>query len=251
MSCNSQTKFVVLTTNRSGSVWVMSTLNSLPNVSAQGELFLPRPRVSEKRWDSDFAYPRFIEMEPDGLAFRPFSVYSYLNDLYAAPGSVGFKLMYAQLGRYPEILSYLIRHRIHVVHLVRYNHLDVIVSYAVKSKLGQAHLLSGQSAPDELQVKLDDGELEKRLTRLQKKQNLARKLLTWSRLPHMEVAYEDLLHDQNHFHLIWEFLSVKPEENVPESSLVKIRRGGHRDVISNYDDVKAALANTEFAGLLE
>ena len=72
--------FIVLTTNRSGSVWVMSTLNSLPNVTAQGELFLPRNRASERRWDSDFAIPRFIEAKPNGLAFRPFTVFSYLNN---------------------------------------------------------------------------------------------------------------------------------------------------------------------------
>lgn len=251
MTVDVETKFVVLTTNRSGSVWLMSTLNSLPNVTAQGELFLPRPRVSERRWDSDFARPRFIETKPAGLALRPFSVFSYLNDLYNTPGSVGFKLMYAQLGLYPEILLYLIRYRIRVVHLVRQNHLDVVLSYAVKAKIGQAHVLAGQSAPEDIRVELDTENLIKRLAWLQKKQGIARKLLSWCRLPHLEVAYEDLLRDQAHFHLIWDFLSLKPEEHMPEPTLVKIRRGGHRDVISNYDQVKAVLANSKFAGLLE
>ena len=41
MAVDVATKFVVLTTNRSGSVWVMSTLNSFPHVTAQGELFAP------------------------------------------------------------------------------------------------------------------------------------------------------------------------------------------------------------------
>ncbi len=159
--------------------------------------------------------------------------------------------MYAQLGRYPEIFGYLIRHRVRVVHLVRRNHLDVIVSYAVKAKLGQAHLLSGQSAPAALSVQLDNENLEKRLARLQKKQTLARKLLSWSRLPHIEVAYEDLLHDPDQFHLIWDFLSIKPEKTMPKSTLVKIRRGSHRDVISNYDEVKELLVGSQFAELLD
>jgi LPS sulfotransferase NodH len=246
-----ETKFVVLTTNRSGSVWVMSTLNSLPHVTAQGELFLPRARVSERRWDSDFACPRFIETRSDGLTFRPFSVFSYLNALYSTPGTVGFKLMYAQLGLYPEMLAYLVRHRIRVVHLVRRNHLDVLLSYAVKAKIGRAHLLVGQSAPDELRVELDNEDLVRRLEWLQKKQSMARKLLSWCRLPHLEIAYEDLLRDQAHFRRIWDFLSIKPEEDMPQSTLVKIRRGGHRDVISNYDEVKEVLANSKFAELLE
>jgi LPS sulfotransferase NodH len=251
MTVNVETKFVVLTTNRSGSTWLMSTLNSLPQVMAQGELFLPRPRVSERRWDSDFSRPRFIETKPEGLTFRPFSVFSYLNDLYLTPGSVGFKLMYEQLGLYPEILLYLIWHRIRVVHLVRRNHLDVILSYAVKAKLGQAHLLLGQSAPKEMRVELDTKNLLKQMERLQKKQNLARRMLKWSRLPHVHVAYEDLLRDQAAMHPVLEFLSITPEGSMPQSTLKKIRKGKQREVISNYDEVEELLANSSFAALLE
>jgi hypothetical protein len=121
--------FVVLTTQRSGSVWLMSTLNSLKDVTAHGELLLPRSRSRDLRWDSDFARPRYIE---SGLRSpRPFSLFSYLNGLYRTPGTVGFKLMYSQLRRYPETLAYLIARRIRVVHLVRENHLDVLISHAV------------------------------------------------------------------------------------------------------------------------
>jgi hypothetical protein len=229
----------------------MSTLNSLPRVMAQGELFLPRPRVSEKRWDSDFSRPRFIETKSEGVGFRPFSVFSYLNALYSTRGSVGFKLMYEQLGLYPEILLYLIRYRIHVVHLVRRNHLDVILSYAVKAKIGQAHLLVGQSAPEDMRVELDTHNLLKQMERLQKKQNLARKLLRWCRLPHVQVAYEDLLHDQAEMNAVLEFLSVKPEGFTPQSTLTKIRKGKQRDVISNYNEVADLLADSRFAALLE
>jgi len=246
-----ETKFVVLTTNRSGSTWLMSTLNSLPQVTAQGELFLPRIRVKDRRWDSDFSRPRFIETKSKGLAFRPFSVFAYLSDLYRTPGTVGFKLMYAQLRSYPEILAYLIRHRIRVVHLIRRNHLDVLLSYAIKAKIGQAHLLSGQSAPDDIHVELDSENLIGRLEWLQKQQTMARKLLRWSRLPHLEVSYEDLLRDQAHFYLIWDFLSIQSKEQTPQSTLVKIRREGQRDVISNYDQVKEVLACSKFAELLE
>lgn len=229
----------------------MSTLSSLPHVTAQGELFLPRSRVSERRWDSDFAHPRFIETKPAGLTFRPFSVFSYLDTLYRSPDTVGFKLMYAQLVLYPEILIYLLRHRIRVVHLVRRNHLDVVLSYAVKAKIGRAHLLIGQAAPDDIRIELDTQNLIRQLERLQKKQNIARKLLNWCRLPHLEVAYEDLLRDQAHFCLIWDFLSIKPQEHLPRSNIAKIRRGGQRDVIRNYDEVKNVLAHSKFAGLIE
>jgi LPS sulfotransferase NodH len=159
--------------------------------------------------------------------------------------------MYAQLGLYPEILPYLIWHRIRIIHLVRRNHLDVLLSYTIKAKVGQAHLLAGQAAPEDLRVEMNTKDLVKKMGRLQKKQNLARRLLAWSRLPHLEIAYEDLLSDPAHFDWILNFLAVEPGENSQPSSLVKIRRGGHREVISNYDEVKEVLASSQFASLLE
>jgi LPS sulfotransferase NodH len=252
MIVNADSNFVVFTTNRSGSEWIISTLNNFQGVSAHGELFLPRERVLDKKWDSDFAYTRFIETKSESLTFRPFSVFSYLNTLYSTPGKVGFKLMYKQLGLYPEILAYFIRHRIHVIHLVRQNHLDVMLSYAVKAKIGRAHLLVGQSAPYELRVELDTRNLIRQFMWLQRQQNIARKLLVWCGLPHLEVTYEDLVRDQTYyFRLIGDFLTINSREGMPQSPLAKIRRGTHRDMISNYDQVRKVLANSKFASLLE
>ena len=252
MKVNMGSNFVVLTTNRSGSEWVMSTLNNFQGVSAHGELFLPKARVLDNKWDADFAYIRFIETRFEHFTFRPLSVFAYLNTLYSMPGKIGFKLMYKQLGLYPEILAYFIFHRTRVIHLIRQNHLDVMLSYAVKAKLGRAHLLVGQSTPDELQVELDTKNLIKQFVWLQRQQNLARKLLRWCGLPHLEVAYEDLARDQaQYFRLIADFLSINSRQQMPQSPLAKIRKGTHRDMISNYDQVKRALSNSKFASLLE
>ncbi|MDX1474958.1 MAG: hypothetical protein R3309_12365 [Reinekea sp.] len=185
------------------------------------------------------------------MKIRPFSVFAYLNELYSLPGIVGFKLMYAQLGQYPEILAYLIRYRIRVVHLVRKNHLDVLISYAVKAQIGRAHLLSGQSTPDDVRVYLDTKYLVKKLAWLNKKQNMARRLLTWLNLPHIEITYEDLLREPAHFGQILNFLSINPQNQKKQASTVKIRKGGHRDVIRNYDEVKEVLTGSHFAALLE
>ncbi|HXQ35386.1 MAG TPA: hypothetical protein VN843_15315, partial [Anaerolineales bacterium] len=152
----------------------------------------------------------------------------------------------------PEILAYFIQHRVRVLHLVRQNHLDVMLSYAVKSKIGRAHLLVGQSAPDKLQVELDARNLVRQFSWLQKQQNIARKLLLWCKLPHLEISYEAMVQDQTHyFNLIGDFLSINSREQMPKSPLTRIRKGTHRDMISNYDQVKKALADSKFASLLE
>jgi LPS sulfotransferase NodH len=251
MSDHAATHFAVFTTQRNGSTWLMSVLNGLENVTAHGELFLRRRRSPERRWDSDFAYPYYVESTAQHGRLRPFSVFRYLNALYGAGGSVGFKLMYSQVRDYPEIVPYLMRKHIRVVHLIRRNHLDVLISFAIKREIGKAHLLADEDRPKELHVELDTQSLVKEVRRLQFKHDVGRRLLRASRLRHIEVAYEDLVQDQRHFERVLEFLRLPAENGLPESNIFKTRLGRQADVIKNYDDVRAVLLASEYATLLD
>jgi LPS sulfotransferase NodH len=246
------TPFVVLTTQRNGSTWVMSVLNSLDGVSGQGELFLPRPRSPDVRWDSGFAYPRYVESHEEVGRVRPFSVFRYLDRFYrTSPGAVGFKLMYSQVRSYPETLAYLVRRRIPVVHLVRRNHLDVLISFAVKREIGRAHILTGGDRPANVRVELPTESLVRDLERLQRKHDVARKLLRGLRLTHLEVSYEQLAADPGRFDEVLEFLDLPTTAETARSNIVRTRTGSQRDVVTNYDDVRRVLEGTGFAALLD
>lgn len=243
--------FVVFTTQRNGSTWVMSVLNAYEGVTAQGELFLPRPRSPERRWDSDFAYPRYVESKARHGRVRPRSVFHYLDAFFAQGEHVGFKLMYSQLRAYPEILLYLLRRRVRVVHLVRENHLDVLISFALKRQIGKAHVLDAKDRPREPAVELPVNSLLRELRWLQLKHDTARRLLRASRLPHLEVTYEELVRDPRRFDDVLEFLGVSADGREPRSHILKTRLGGQREVVANYEEVARVLAGTRFAGLLE
>lgn len=245
------TQFVVFTTQRNGSTWLMSVLNGLEGVSAQGELFLPRPRSPEKRWDSDFALPRYVESKRAHGSVRPFSVFNYLSALYRGEGTVGFKLMYSQLRRYPEILPYLMRKRIRVVHLVRSNHLDVLISFAIKSEIGKAHILSPEDRPSDVEVELDTRSLLGDLRKLQLKHTMGRTVLRLARLKHIEVVYEDLVADPGGFHRVREFLGIPADQWALRSNILKTRTGGQKQVVANYEEVRAVLQGSKFTDLLD
>ena len=229
----------------------MSVLNGLDGVSAQGELFLPRPRSPERRWDSDFALPRYVESKRAHGSVRPFSVFNYLSALYRGEGTVGFKLMYSQLRRYPEILPYLMKKRIRVVHLVRSNHLDVLISFAIKSEIGKAHILSPEDRPSDVEVDLDTRSLLRDLRKLQLKHSMGRTVLRLARLKHIEVAYEDLVADSARFDRVREFLGIPVDQGALQSNILKTRTGGQQQVLENYEEVRAVLQGSKFAHLLE
>jgi LPS sulfotransferase NodH len=243
--------FVLFSTQRNGSTWVMSVLNGFESVAGHDELLLPRRRSPDRRWDSDFAYPRYVETRGKYGRVRPFSVFRYLDAFYRLPGTVGFKLMYSEIKRYPEVLPYLMRRGVRVVHLVRRNHLDVLLSFEVKRALGQAHVLTTQERPPDVTVELDTASLVKNLKRLQRKHELGRRLLRVCRLKHVEVVYEELVRDEAQFDRIRDLLGIPAGEPLPASHIVKSRRGRQRDVIANYDDVRRALQGSGFAGLLD
>jgi LPS sulfotransferase NodH len=242
-----RTRFVVFATQRTGSTWLMSVLNGLDGVSAQGELFHPTPRSG----DSQFAHPWYAESRAEFGSVRPFCVYRYLRDFYDSPDSTGFKLMYSQLKAYPEILPFLVRKRIDVVHLVRRNHLNVLISLALKREIGRAHVFSETQRPDNVAVELDTRLLVREIRRLQAKQDVGRRILRLARLRHIEVAYEDLVTDAAPFNQILDFLRIPHGGSLPESNILRTRVGTQKDVLRNYDEVRRTLVASPYSQLLE
>lgn len=244
--------YVVLTSPRSGSTWLISILNQLPGCTAYGELFLSRKRKPNgTTWDDEFYYPRFIEVFPQNKLMRPLQVFQYLNRLYREKGAVGFKLMYAHLAKFPELMLYLRLQKVHVIHLVRRNSLDVVISQAINRKVHKAHRLSGEGPTDPIQVDLKLENLVRRLDRKQKKALLVRNAIRRAGLPVLEIAYEDLVENPSSLKSICEFLSLPQPQVLPESKFVKNRQKSQADVVRNYAEVQAVLSGTPYIEWLE
>ncbi|HEX2980944.1 MAG TPA: sulfotransferase domain-containing protein [Anaerolineaceae bacterium] len=246
---HSGTKFVIITSPRCGSTWLVSLLNQLKNTTTYGEMFLSRQRV--ENWDAGFAYPRFVETYKARSFWRPGAVFEYLDTIYQQPGTVGFKLMYNHIKRTPELLIYLLIHRIHVIHLVRKNTLNVLISRAVIHQTQQAHRLASDPPIEGVQIELDPRTLIKKLRAKQRRQNRTRRFLRWSGLRLHEVAYEDLQSDPAVFQSMCDFLSIKTDGIMPASKFQRMRRDRQSVVLKNYGEVRQALEQTDFQVYLE
>jgi LPS sulfotransferase NodH len=76
-------KFIILTTQRSGSTWLTDLLNNHPHVRCYSELFLNRDRPNEiKPWHQE-ADPNdfFYSYKKNSKIPRPFSTFKYLYGL--------------------------------------------------------------------------------------------------------------------------------------------------------------------------
>lgn len=247
-SNTARTPFVILTSQRSGSTWLVSLLNQLKDTKAYGELFLPRKHV--ENWDADFAYPRFDEVRGQMAGIRPTRVFHYLDGVYQHRGAVGFKLMYSQLYHYPELLLYFWTHRVRVVHLVRKNALDFVISQTLKRKIQKAHRLADEPPLEDVQVELDPKTLIQRLQVRQRKTKRGQMILRLSGLQTIDIGYEDLQKDPSVFQSLCRFLSIETDV-MPQSRFQKVRRKTQDQVIKNYSEVKQVLEGTRFLSYLE
>lgn len=243
--------FVIVAPTRSGSTWLMDRIDKLPGMEGHMELFnsLPRQRPP-KAGTND--YPRFVEIGRQFGTTRPRAVFRYLDELYARPAAVGFKLMYPHLRDYPELLLYLMRRSLSVVHLVRDNHLDVVISEQLIERTGRRHLTRDEKSGDNVSIQMNAAHVAARVRWLDRKTRIVRRLLRMQSNPVHEVCYEDLCRDDRAFQLTCEFLQVPAEHRAcAESNLVKTQRAAHVDVIENYQEVRSALETAGYRHLLQ
>jgi LPS sulfotransferase NodH len=248
------TKFVILTDQRSGSTWLVDILNSHPEVIAFSELFIENTKKNKPTWAGEkdvLLWRAYIRKSKSIFKhLRPFSCLRYLNYIYAYKQSInaiGFKLMYHQLWHCPEILVYLLLKKAKVVHLIRSNILDVIISKEASLIRGSFHSINNVS---QVQVKLNTSNLLKRLRWLDTKIKLAKRIFSCSGVPYIEVEYEKLKSNPSSFNDILNFLGIEPGKQKLETPLRKLSKGSHMEIIANYEEVKKALKNTKYYDLL-
>ncbi len=127
-------KFAILSTQRSGSTLIYSSLASHPQIKCLGEIFLPE-------YKAEFSYFEHVRQKgisrPLALIRRNSLVDEFLDRLYSSSTEVatGFKYMYSHSWyvpyRFPMAMTYMKENNVRILHLVRENTLKVCVSRQV------------------------------------------------------------------------------------------------------------------------
>lgn len=241
-------KFCILTTQRSGSTWLSTILDSNSIIQGFRELFIDREFIFPDTKLSTF----LLYQKNNSSKKRPQIIFEYLNELdnyMTEREAVGFKLMYDQLLDYPEIVWKLIKDRYKIIHLVRENYLDAVISGKIKDEQGVAHT-KVKIEPKE--VYLEPSWLIKKLNKQEAKIKAANIFLNLLPNKILKVTYNDLqTNREKTLQIIGDFLELIPsQEDKFTSELQKINNKSHRQIIKNYEEVNWALSGTKFFTLL-
>ncbi|XP_009803480.1 uncharacterized protein [Nicotiana sylvestris] len=245
--CNPVRLFAVLSTQRSGSGWFETLLNSHINISSNGEIF----SVKERRENSS-SILRTLD-----------SVYNL--DLFTSASknhcsaAVGFKWMLNQglIQHHKEIVEYFNNKGVSVIFLFRRNLLRRMVSVIANSYDRYAKLLNGTHkshvhSPEEASTLAKyKPEINTTLliTDLKKMEVAATEALEYfNSTRHLTLYYEDLIRNQTKLGDVLDFLKL-PQMNL-SSRQVKIHSGPLREHIRNWDDVNKTLSGTTYESFL-
>ena len=244
------TKFCIFAIQRSGSTWLHELLDSHPEVKVlRGEIFLDRKQ--ENIWVDPNLVP-FYEFKNANSGMRPWLTFQYLNSLDSYPGehhAIGFKLMYNQVARKPEILAKLVSDRFKIIHIIRQNYLDATLSGINIREKGISHTTNKVNIGS---TYVDTSFLLRNILKREFQVKLANILLAV--LPNIveTITYEELCENRD---LVLQdlanFLGVAISDINFKSDLQKINRGSYRDKIENYEEVKQVLSGTRFEILLD
>ena len=251
-------KFVILTSPRSGSTWLVDLLRSNEEIEMFSELFIPpRKKLKVKQTLNNHRIePFYMFKETNSQIKQTFLVWEYCNQLKHSFGRkklLGFKLMYDQAKTYPELLFKLTIDGYKFIHLIRENHLDVELSIInAWHKEGNQIVVTRKEIDFLKPVNLDVSSLVERLSERESRINRWKNYLLALPRPVLTITYQELCDNKNlTLSGVNKFLGLPQSSTCYESSVKKISRDSYKAKIANYSEVKNALLGTKFAHLLE
>jgi LPS sulfotransferase NodH len=157
--------------------------------------------------------------------------------------------MYGQLGAYPYLEQYINDHEVSIVHLVRENYLDLVISNQLAWHTDLFHRRKNEPSPKR-RVRIDVSGLVQELEARSRSIERMRQRCASAKVPVFEITYEQLIADQGEFFSVLEFLGVGSNGVALSSSLQKIVRT-QASAVENYQEIADVLRGTRFEALLE
>lgn len=237
---------VILTTQRTGSTFLVECLRSHPEIFVSGEILNGMPDRPGPSYRGPFKQVvKVANMIRRGAWYPPFRLGRFYS---GQDGKVRiFKAMYNQLAR-PFALSFLQGvEGLRVIHLSRHNLLKVHVSTLLMPKRRQ---LQAVAPTEPVWIRVDPN---KAIARMRQARASFQKFDdAFARKARLHIHYEDLVDGPRlqpaTGERICEFLGVS---QLPmRSRLIKMNPESLRDMVTNYDELADAISKTEFADML-
>lgn len=247
MTDSARVRAVILTTQRTGSSFLVECLASHPDIECAREILEGHPDDLRPLYRGPLRRVVKLAHIISSGAWRP----GHRMETYFGGGRAKvrvFKVMYNQLAR-PFSLRYLREHEeIRIIHLRRDNLLKLHVSTLLMPKRRE---LQATAPVAPIRVRVNPAKAIASMRKARARYEQFEKI--FERHPRLSVTYETLIDGEflqtETGRRICEILGVPPHRM--GSGLVKVNPESLREIVTNYDELAAAVSRTEFADMLE
>lgn len=239
------THFILAGTQRTGTSLIESTLDSHPEVCSFGEIFLFR---KGRGANIVSGYRYYINQAPAKRTVRHYLarrglMKEYLDQLGSdcRGSAVGFKLMLDQVRIFPCVPEYIRRNNYRVIQVVRRNPLKTYMSRAALRSSKIAHTNRKLKVQ---KIIIPTDQLVSQLDKILWENRWAER--TFPDLDLLTVYYEDFVASrEEQLREIRVFLRIAPYKGM-KSDLIKLNPDKLSDLVENFEEVAAALKETQY-----
>jgi hypothetical protein len=243
-------KFVMLSYARCGSNMLKAMLNEHPQITCFGEIFNPAYGKGYLKWVTKSFLRRLSHKY-----LRDYSIETYLNDICKIQTTgdtqaVGYKVMYpGQFERYPNFRDYWKFNKFKIIRLTRYNLLRRYLSSKIANK--ESRWSSSNYRGRQITIQLDLDDLKRSINCLESIDCQIDSLA--QEFQYLNVSHEQIVSNRkSSLRNIFEFLGVDIDQTEKiEPRTVKQNPGKLNMLIENYDEVREALAGSQYERFLE
>ena len=221
-------RFAIVSTARTGSNFLSGGLKTSPSIRMYHEIFADHNRQIGRDFEKVFA-----------TVFQPES---------RSTKVVGFKVFYNHLTE-EEWQKLLFYRDLKAIHLTRRNRLKTVISLEIAFKTGRWTKSRGSGRPEDKHLTLDPAKVLARLEQIEAGESATRARFADRQM--LEVVYEELVRSPREvFATIGSYLGVSDID--PDK--IRLKRQNPealKQLITNYEEVKAVLKNTRFEEYLQ
>jgi LPS sulfotransferase NodH len=243
-------RFIIFTTQRSGSTVLTRTLDEHPEIFCAGELFHEINDIHHPEWH----FPSWALSEKNKTLRKFDKVINYPNlrlralphikKFYGAaePGEKarGFKLMVSHMRTMPFVWDYLKQEEIKMIVLIRKNIFKTALSRLRKDETRLPHLAGGQVESKSIRIAP-----EKLLKQLNFLENVNRQLISYSEgTNRLVLYYEDFAQWDAMLGKVFEFLKISPVTLQPV--LNKLSNKDWREEVKNYQEIEKLMTEHNY-----
>jgi LPS sulfotransferase NodH len=248
MGPSDRVRAVILTTQRTGSTFLVECLGSHPDIESAGEILIGVPEVIRgPRYRGKFQpLYKLWNIARTGAWLPTYRLEKFYTSGHARVRI--FKAMYNHLAYRPTLWYLRAHEEIRVIHLRRENLLKVHVSRLLMPARKE---LQARSPVDPVSIFVNPAEAIAAMRAAQQRHESF--ATVFGRHPRLAISYEKLIDgaqlQAETARRICEFLGVTQQPM--RSTLMKVNPESLRQTVTNYDELAAAVSRTEFAGMLE